>query len=340
MTDRSASKASNAFGSSKAFIQGAKPTAENGSAWREDVRRSLSARIGGLRDFTRERRWPVLAAVAIVALSGAGVVASVGGATTDRAEALDKTLADKEKRVAALDADRKRHEDRLAALQKQINARESETAEAEERIAALEKRRAGLERQVAELVAPVAGDEPKEAGGAGAPLPEARDREASSANDADMPPDEAGGRAPSTASVDRRASSDLGSRRSPAIERIRAASRDDGPTDTAEFADHSVAASVRVFIHVRSDDPQARERAAAVAAELRRRGVSVAEIRGVLRPVRRDAVRFFYDQDRDAVPELRDALRSASPRGGEPEVRDLRSYGAPPKRGTLEIWLS
>ena len=340
MTGRSASKFNTAFGSSEAFIHGAKPSAETKSAWREDARRSVNARIGGLKDFARERRWPVLAAVAIVALSGAGVVASVGGSGSDQADALDKAISEKNKRVASLDADRKRHEDRLAELQKQINARESQIAESEERVAALEKRRVGLERQVAELVAPVSGGHSERVDDVAAPLPEPRDLHASSADDAGSPPDESAGRKPSTAQVDDHVAAESARAHAPSAERIRVSSRKSASVEDAALSDREAVGPVRVFIHVRSADPRARERAAAIAAELQRRGLSVAEIRGVMRPVRRDAVRYFYDQDRDAIPGLQDAVRSVSPRAGAPEVKDFRSYGAPPRQGTIELWLS
>ncbi|QZN98680.1 hypothetical protein [Chenggangzhangella methanolivorans] len=306
------------------------------SSWRDDARRSFDARLGSLRDVVRERRWPVVAAVVIVALSGAGVVANVGGAASDRADALEKSVAEREKRVEALDAERKRHEDRLAELQRKLNAKESEIAAGEERVAALETRRAGLERQVAELVGPVAPGATERVSNA-----EPAEIKAAFADAADMPPDETV--EPSTARVD----PPLPPRRS---ERLRASSRatadEFAPADETAAVDDAApdermaAGPVRVFIHVRSADPAARERAAAVAAELRRRGVSVAEIRGVRLPVRRDAVRFFYDQDRAAIRALQDAVRRASPSDFAPEVRDFRSYGSPPRRGTIELWLS
>lgn len=333
MTGRSASKSNTAFGSSEAFIHGAKPSPETKSAWREDARRSINARLGDFKDFARERRWPALAAVAIVALSGAGVVAGAGGSASERADALERSVAEKEKRVAALDADRKRGEDRLAELQKQINARESQIADSEERVAALEKRRAGLEHQVAELVAPVSSGRTERLSDARPAASQAPDLQASSNDVADMPPDEAADQEPSTAVVDE---ARAGSRKANS-ERIRTASRDDGAIDAV---DRPVAGPVRVFIHVRADDAAALERASAVAAELRRRGVTVAQIRGVRLPVRRDSVRFFYDQDRGAVPGLQDAVQSAWPRAGRWDVRDFRSYGAPPRQGTIELWLS
>lgn len=310
------------------------------NSWRDDARRSAGARFGAARDFVRDRRWTAIAAAAIVALSGAGVVAAVGGQSTEQAEALEKSVAEREKRVVELDAERKRSEDRLAELQKRLNAKESQIAETEERAAALEKRRADLQRQVAELVAPVApGAAERVADRQPAEAPASAQVRAASADATDMPPDESADAGPSTASVDAPAAAEPDARGEP----IRAASRTDGPGDEpveAAAPARDAIGLVRVFIHVRAADRAARERAAAVAAELRRRGVEVAQIRGVARPVRRDAVRFFYDQDRGVISELQDAVRSASPRAGSPIVNDFRSFGAPPRRGTIELWLS
>jgi hypothetical protein len=74
--------------------------------------------------------------------------------------------------------------------------------------------------------------------------------------------------------------------------------------------------TVRVFIHVPIGAPAALARARAIAAELVRDGVAVADIRSVPHAVRRDAVRFFYDADRAALGAVERAVRDASPPGG------------------------
>lgn len=310
------------------------------ASWFEDRRRSAAARFGAAKDFVRDRRGAALAAaVAVLAVSGAGVYAAgSGGREEDHATSIEARVANGEKRLGELGAETKRAEDRLAEVQKRANARESEAAEAEERIAALEKRRESLTREVAELVAPVS--------------PGGEQSERASARDdlGGLPPDESEDAAVSRASVDEtdaaRHTGD-GSDRSAATvdraalrQRARVEARPASVDEAATAAYDGETSPVRVFIHVRSADPIARERAAAVAAELERRGVKVAQIRGVRLAVRRDTVRFFYDQDRAAVPALQDAVRSVSPDGFVPLAKDLRSYGAPPRRGTIEIWLS
>lgn len=339
MTDGSGSNSRDVVALGMSSSGGAARKEAGSSSWRDDARRSANARFGAVRDFVRDRRWAVVAAAAVLALSGAGLAAGVG-ASSERADALEKTVAERERQVADLDAARKRHEDRLAELQKQINAKESQIAETEERTAALEKRREGLQRQVAELVAPVAPGATERVAD-GSTKPHGPDVAASSADVADVPPDETADAGPSTAQVDEDArTAAVEPRREPRAERIRAASRVDDAAGGVSLDDRSAAAPVRVFIHVRAADRAARERAAAVAAELRRRGVASVEIRGVRLPVARDAVRFFYDEDRGAIPELQDAVRSASPSGRAPVVNDFRSFGAPPRRGTIELWLS
>ncbi|MFC7052048.1 hypothetical protein ACFQI3_05020 [Hansschlegelia quercus] len=98
---------------------------------------------------------------------------------------------------------------------------------------------------------------------------------------------------------------------------------------------------VRVFIHVPIGAAGTLARARAIAAELARDGVAVADIRSVPHAVRRDAVRYFYDADRAALGTVERAVRDASPPGGPPPAaQDFRGYAAPPRPGTLEIWLS
>lgn len=98
------------------------------------------------------------------------------------------------------------------------------------------------------------------------------------------------------------------------------------------------AASVRVFIHVRANDPEARRRAASLTRTLREQGVEVAAVRGVPHAVRRDMVRFFYDGDEAAAAQLESALKNMD--GVAPLTQDFRRRSVAPRRGTLEIWLS
>ncbi|GLK76204.1 hypothetical protein GCM10008171_14580 [Methylopila jiangsuensis] len=108
------------------------------------------------------------------------------------------------------------------------------------------------------------------------------------------------------------------------------------PAESAASA--SEATGVRVFIHVRANDPEARRRAASLAHALREQGVDVAAVRGVPRAVRRDLVRFFYDGDEAAAAKLESALKQMD--GAAPLTQDFRRRSTAPRRGTLEIWLS
>ncbi|MFD1331161.1 hypothetical protein ACFQ4O_04045 [Methylopila musalis] len=96
--------------------------------------------------------------------------------------------------------------------------------------------------------------------------------------------------------------------------------------------------TVRVFIYVRTNDPEARRRAQSLTQALRRQGVEVAAIRGVPHAVLRDMVRFFYDGDENAAARLESALKDMD--GAAPLTQDFRRKAVAPRRGTLEIWLS
>lgn len=257
----------------------------------------------------RASRVPTVAVAAIAFLLGAGVVAVAGGLSGARSDSRVAGLADRESRVAAAEADGTRRAEALAELDRRYAAKEREVADASARLAKLDDRRQALEREIAELIAPVA-----------APPSEREVEQAAALQPADpSPPDEAG-------DLPQRAASETASAERPEITAVAA---------------QQLGGVTRVFIHVRSADPAARERARAVAEELRRRGVAVAEIRGVRYPVRKDAVRFFYDADRAAVGALQDAVRQASAPGDPaPQEQDFRTYRAPPQRGTLELWLS
>jgi hypothetical protein len=294
------------------------------------------------------RIWSAIGACALMGalLTSVSAISGAGDHKVNQAKGLDAAIAEREKRVAALDEERKRREDALADLQRRANAKESELAETGERVAALEERRGALQRQVAELtgpVAPSAGEPAVAADDFGIPAEDGALQEAPRAAPADQP-------SGSTATVDAPPRPALDADRSSArMANDAVPSPPPGPAVERPASDEATpavdrpaqtAGSVRVFIHVRSSDPVARNRARAVAAELRRRGVSVAEIRGVRLPVRRDSVRFFYDADRGAVSELQRAVRDASTGGANPVAQDYRSYGAPPRPGTIELWLS
>jgi hypothetical protein len=299
-------------------------------------------------------------ALTLALLSGASVVAKVGGGGADPARSVEATIAEREARLAELDAERKRREDGLAEIQRRANAKESELAETTERVAALEQERESLKRQVAELAGPVSpteGDatvadagEPVEQIGMDQPAPAAANGTAQSSTEPSAAPD----RAPLPPVAPAREAStepvaplppvrgELAANDEPRPALMRTAAQADRTgDDAAVMADEGARTpGVRVFIHVRSSDAAARDRARAVAAELRRRGVSVAQIRGVRLPVRRDSVRYFYDADRRAVSALQQAVQEASEAGDAPVAQDYRSYGSPPKPGTIELWLS
>ena len=267
-------------------------------------------------------------AVAIGALAGATALVGRGeGATAAGAEsALDKR-----------EAELRRREEAVAALERRQAATRDEIRDSEARIAQLQARRAELERQVAELTAPVAPNASDgELSDAGSPPREdvmaGEDDQAGETGEA--VPQRAGADAPSSAAIDGvTTTADVDGPGAQAV------SVDSGETPVR--AELSANAQLRVFIHVRSADRAARERAEAVAAELRRRGVALTVIRGVPRPIRRDAVRYFYDADRELVSTLQDAVRQASSHGGSPaQPQDFRGYRAPPRQGTLELWLS
>ena len=307
-------------------------------SWTDKIRGRLPAPLGDMRLSASERSsrgWAVAAVTAagVVLAAGAGMVANAGSTGVDEQRAIEARISDREKRVVELDVARKQREDQLAELTKRVNLSESHLADAADRISTLEKRREALQNQVAELTGPVSSDVVER-------LPDDGDTSQVGVEDA-TPPDET-----TTAKVDARPSIP-----EPRVRPVRmdpapappsrASVVDSEPEIVATAAPSGDAGPVRVFIHIRSSDPAARNRARAVAAELRRRGVAVAEIRGVRLPVRRDAVRYFYDQDRSAVSRLQDAIRNSSaPNGAAPVAQDFRSFGAPPRRGTIELWLS
>jgi TolA-binding protein len=298
----------------------------------------------------------LLAVVGAVALTlGLGGWALSGASEGPQKEPEQRPVADvaqAEKRLAQLDQDRAQREEALADLERRKAAQEAELTQAAERIAGLEKRRDALRAEIAELVAPIAppksvGDaDPIRSGGDAASegttrssrleSPPAASPKASIEEDAaspmDAPPDEPEAARPAGGSPARTA------RTEPDGE-IAETGDPDAPGLSAD--DVATVASVRVFIHVRASDQAAIGRARSVAAELRRKGVDVVQIRGVPYAVRRDAVRFFYDADRSSVPVLQRAVRNASQSAGAaPLAEDYRRYAAPPRPGTMELWLS
>ncbi|MDR4305455.1 hypothetical protein IHQ68_02305 [Chelatococcus sambhunathii] len=268
-------------------------------------------------------------AVGLVALSLAGV--SIVGAASDDART---SMSEREQSLAARETSLRLREAELSDFERRKTEAESAARDAERRLAELETRRSDLQRQVAELTAPIApaAEDERRA-------PAAGDDHARAADDPSPPDEDPGDGALSTASRP------AGETPNPSSARVDAAAEVAKPEGRASGRLAAVALPgaglTRVFIHVPFTDPVARARAQAVAAELRRRGVDVAEIRGVPRRVRRDAVRYYYDADREAVTTLQEAVRQASPRDEAPaQAQDFRGYRAPPRPGTLELWLS
>lgn len=274
----------------------------------------------GWRSWSSRKTVLILTAVSVVVV-GAAVGAGWSGGSSISAAA---PSADKTQQAVDLDAEIARRVGRIAELERRQAALESDVAETAKRAAAIETRRAAAAKELAELTAPVAPSNEDLA------AETVDDRAAGSSEVDDRSRDAATLSPASLSATDATAATD-------------AAGAADAPQSASAVDDMASAerAPIRVFIHVCSADRAARDRAVAVAAELRRRGVTVAQIRGVVRPVRRDAVRFFHDADKAAVTTLQDAVRQASsPGGGEAQPQDFRSYGAPPKPGTLELWLS
>lgn len=294
----------------------------------------IALRSGGL---PRRRLAAGAIGLTAVTLVGAGVMAAVGSGPTDQVAALEATIAERQTHIAKLDADRKMREGELLELERRKSAVSGELAADSKRVAALEDRRESVQRQIAELTAPVSSSP-----GEIESLPvEKNAASIEAASDGETSPP-AEGLEPVTshpapvAAPERISSQKVAARNS------------DKPTATLvddevqpQEVNPARTGALRVFIHVRSSDAAAVSRARAVAAELERRGVTVAQIRGVPYPVRRNAVRFFHDDDRAAVSTLQRAVRQASQSGDPaPQPQDFRSYGAPPKPGTLELWLS
>lgn len=311
-------------------------------SWKDKIRGRLPAPVGDLCVSPSERSsrgWAVagITAAAVLVAAGTGLMANPSSHGAEAAKSVEAKIADREKRVAELDGERKRREDQLAELKRRVNASESHLADTTEQVSTLDKQRETLQLQVAELTGPVSSTGGETVPNEPSETPSASIDEPSSPQAILAPVETKRVPAPFKPAND--------------VPRLRNVKADDAAPvsraavdlerDQPDLVASTTSGPVRVFIHVRSTDPAARSRARAVAAELRRRGVSVAEIRGVRLPVRRDAVRYFYDRDRSAVSTLQDAVREfSSPSGAAPLAQDFRSFGAPPRPGTIELWLS
>lgn len=94
----------------------------------------------------------------------------------------------------------------------------------------------------------------------------------------------------------------------------------------------------RVFIHFTAGHSDAERRAVILARALEEADIAVAGLRPVGFDVRRDAVRYFFDDDQrraDLVREL------AGQVGGQAEftLQDFTHYRPPPRPGTVELWV-
>ena len=99
---------------------------------------------------------------------------------------------------------------------------------------------------------------------------------------------------------------------------------------------------LRVFLHFTAGDPDERDKAERLAAELRSRGLTVADIRPVRQSVRSSMIRFYHDSDRPELGILTRALAEASSRAGTPAdwyVSDFTRYASPPRVGNVEVWI-
>lgn len=345
-------------GSSSDFSKGDEQSADEPRSldWADSVRlepkpdrsRPLGSRPPLTRAPSNRKRLAFAGAALVAALvAGAGLVGATGSGSGKPDVAA--SLAEREKRLAELDAETRRRAEALAEIERRSAAKKSELADNTTRVAQLEQRKHALEREIAELIAPVSAPEIER--------DQARGQQDAvlAPNDPSPPDEDADLRAPRTdiaktdiaesdvarTDVARGGEAQKDPSRVEQTEVPQTARSATSSQDVAVSGQQEFGGGTRVFIHVRSADPAARERAMAVAAELRRRGVTVAEIRGVRYPVRQDAVRYFYDADRAAISALQEAVRQASTPGGPaPKTQDYRDFRAPPRQGTLELWLS
>ena len=114
-------------------------------------------------------------------------------------------------------------------------------------------------------------------------------------------------------------------------------------TNVAFVAPSNLKPPIRVFLHFAAGHPGERERVMRLADDLRRRGLTVADIRGVARTPRSAMIRFYYEADREHIRTLADALAAASSFAGTPSrwsVSDFTRYHAPPRIGNVEVWIA
>ncbi|WP_271200294.1 hypothetical protein [Methylopila turkensis] len=279
--------------------------------------------IGAAAFVARERRRRERARNPASALFGAGIIALAAGGWVAFAWAPAPTSAGSVDAAPPQAAgDRAKLDEDVRRLSHERAAQAEEVAEQEKRIAELVERRKTLEKQVADLAAPLSDPGNAERAPTERSEPAARD---------DTPVEESSNAARERAAV---MTSTDAPERPGATPPLETANADPGAEATA------APGPVRVFIHVRAGDPTARARADALAQALQDDGVEVAGIRGVPRAVRRDTVRYYYDDDQLAVGTLERALRGASSRSSAPLTQDFRNRRIAPRKGTLEIWLS
>lgn len=263
------------------------------------------------------------------AYAGSSLVAPDAPPPSAAASKLDQKSDPK---LAALEAERERAADAVARLEAKRLEDDARKAVVARELAELERRRDALQREVAELAAPLSAAPGEELPTDAAP--------SAAADEPGAEPERDVAEAPADTDADRSPAARAEPEREPVV--ARAAVAREAPARSAATVDEMSAPEaggpIRVFIHVRASDARAIARARAVAAELEREGVAVAGIRGVPFPVRQDAMRYFYDADRDSLGALSRAVEGAV--GVSPRAQDFRRYGAPPRRGTLELWLS
>lgn len=278
---------------------------------------------------TRARPRSAAVVMAATVLAGAGLVANFGGWHSDKARAVEASLASSEAKLAKANDEAARAERKLAELERKRTDAETAITEGNRRIAMLDERRGMLQRQVEELAGPVKPGAEERSDDTLAPPPATKRSSASVDEDASRQASLAGSPEDEESPPDALAENEAGDTPAP----VQKAS-----TASVDAAASVPAGPVRVFIHIQSADPDARNRARALAADLRRRGVEVAQIRGVRLPIRQNLVRYFHDADRDAVSALQAAISETS--GSSARAQDFRGFGSAPRQGTLEIWMS
>jgi hypothetical protein len=114
------------------------------------------------------------------------------------------------------------------------------------------------------------------------------------------------------------------------------------PPPSRQWEPAAASSSLRVFLHFAAGDREARDKAERLAGELRRRGVTVAEIRGVPQSVRSSMIRYYHESDRPQLQGLASALADSARAAGTPDswyVSDFTRFAAPPRVGNVEVWI-